>query len=157
MTSSLLGPASSEAKGTLKDSVTGRWPAGAADELGAVAVRIGGRWAACMSAAELERWPPKGIEGLVMRSQPLRAEFAIVFMMDARGGWGDVQAERGKWSFSSGGVVRMGESGGITNGRTAKGRGRKGGIVRKQQKGHLRRRQLVVGGDGFEWVGREVG
>jgi hypothetical protein len=29
---------------------------------------------------ELERWPPKGIDGLVMRSQPLRAELAIVFM-----------------------------------------------------------------------------
>jgi hypothetical protein len=33
---------------------------------------------------ELERWPPNGIDGLVIRSQPLRAELAMVFMMVAR-------------------------------------------------------------------------
>jgi hypothetical protein len=67
---------------------------------------------------ELDRWPPKGIEGaLVIRSQPLRAEFAMVFMIVLR-----TEKEELVGRFSKAESVVEG----ITNERAAKGKAERG-------------------------------
>jgi hypothetical protein len=94
---------------------------------------------------ELERWPPKGIDGLVMRSQPLRAEFAMVFMIVV-GADGTVQPRVGatrradggrvSWDVFEGGAVNWGESSTkkkIEKARTKEAATRKKDLRRKQR------------------------